>query len=171
MRTLLAMAACMVATYAPPAFADWEWTRWGMSRTQAWEASDGRAVQPSPSEKQRRMYRRSFIPVQVPELVADNRFAGIEFQAYLLFDVSTAKLTCVDLIPKPGYVAVPFLRETLVSAHGQPVSEQRKELPGVVWTTSTWVTERDTIELQLGGLGAKLKFCERANKDAVAELR
>lgn len=170
MRYLMAIAAVILAAWAQPAFADWEWTRWGMTRLQAFEAGQGKASYASASEKQRRMYRRSFIPVQVPELVSDTRTGDTDFQAYLLFDVTTSKLVCVDLLPKPGTAINPDIRKTLIGLYGTPAQEQRKELPGVVWTTTTWVSERDTIELQTGGLGAKLKYCERP-KDAVAELR
>lgn len=170
MRILLAMVATMLAAYTSPALADWEWTQWGMTRFQALEASQGKATYASASDKQRRMYRRSFIPVQVPELVVETRIGDTDFQAYLLFDVTSAKLACVDLIPKPGTTVNPDIRKALTSSYGAPVQEQRKQLPGVEWTTTTWVTERDTIELQLGGLGSKLKYCERA-KETVAELR
>ncbi|MGE5478095.1 MAG: hypothetical protein ACM3Q1_15665 [Bacteroidales bacterium] len=170
MRILTAMVATILAAVASPAFADWEWTQWGMTRLQAYDAAQGKAAYASAADKQRRMYRRSFIPVQVPELVSESRVNGTDVQAYLLFDINTAKLACVDLIPKPGSSWAPDIRKQLVAAYGAPLNESRKELPGVVWTTTTWVTERDIVELQLGGLGAKLKYCERT-KDAVAELR
>lgn len=170
MRWSKALLALMVTAYAHPAAADWQWTQWGMTRGQALAASDGKAAFATAAEKQRRMYRRGFTPVQVPELVIDTHAAGTDFMAYLLFDTTTAKLVCVDMIPKPGSALTPALRHSLIAAHGTPVQEVRKELPGVEWTTTTWVSERDTIELQQGGLGTKLKYCERS-KETVATLR
>lgn len=169
MRLLATMVAIVATAYAAPAFADWEWTQWGMTRAQAYEAAQGKANFASANEKQRRMYRRGFVPVQVPELVSESRTGGTDFVAYLLFDIDTAKLVCVDLLPKPGTIIGADVRKALTASYGEPIQEQRKELPGVVWTTTTWVSARDTIELQLGGLGAKLKYCQR-NKDTVAEL-
>lgn len=167
MRWSKALLALIVTAYAQPAAADWQWTRWGMTRVQTLAASDGKAAFATSAEKQRRMYRRGFTPVQVPELVIDAPAAGTDFSAYLLFDTTTAKLVCVDMVPKPGSAITPALRQSLTAAHGEPVKEVRKELPGVEWTTTTWQSERDTIELQQGGLGTKLKYCERS-KEAVA---
>lgn len=167
MRWSKALLALMVMAYAQPAAADWQWTQWGMSRSQALLASEGKAAFATQQEKQRRMYRRGFTPVQVPELVIDAQAGGTDFQAYLLFDITSAKLACVDMIPKPGSAVTPALRQSLTAAYGAPVQEVRKELPGVEWTTTTWVGERDTIELQQGGLGTKLKYCERS-KETVA---
>lgn len=170
MRALLTTAAVAMVALTQPALADWEWTRWGMTRFQAFEAAQGKASYASTNDKQRRMYRRGFVPVQVPELVMETRSFGADAQAYLLFDVTSAKLVCVDLIPKQGSAFTPDIRNALTSAYGAPVQEQTKKLPGVEWTTTTWMGEHDTVELQLGGLGSKLKYCERA-KEAVAELR
>lgn len=167
MRGSKALLALMVMAYAQPAAADWQWTRWGMTRGEALSASQGKAAFATAQEKQRRMYRRGFTPIQVPELVIDAQAGGSEFQAYLLFDTTSAKLTCVDLIPKPGVAVSQTLRQGLVQTYGTPVQEVRKELPGVEWTTTTWVAEHDTIELQQGGLGTKLKYCER-NRETVA---
>lgn len=170
MRALLIMAASAMVALSTPALADWEWSRWGMTRFQAFEAAQGKAAYTNASDKQRRMYRRSFVPVQVPELVMETRSFGADAQAFLLFDVTSSKLVCVDLIPKPGSAFSADIRKALSATYGTPVQEQSKKLPGVEWTTTTWVNENDTVELQLGGLGNKLKYCERA-KEAVAELR
>lgn len=164
MRFSLALLTMALLICAQPAAADWEWTRWGMTRGQALSASQGKASFASSTEKQRRMYRRGYLPIQVPELVADSKADGGDFLAYLLFDVNSSKLVCVDMIPKPGAALPASLRTSLSASYGAPVQEVRKELPGVEWTTTTWVSDRDTIELQQGGLGTKLKFCERSNE-------
>lgn len=167
MRWFKALLALMAMAYAQPAAADWQWTHWGMTRGEALSASQGKAAFATTAEKQRRMYRRGFTPIQIPELVIDSQAAGTEFQAYLLFDTTSAKLVCVDMIAKPGTPVTPALRQSLTAALGAPVQDVRKELPGVEWTITTWVADHDTIELQQGGLGTKLKYCERS-KETVA---
>ena len=141
--------------------ADWEWTQWGMSPGQALAASQGKAVSATAEEKQRRTYRRGFAPIRVPQLVAEHRVAGADLQAYLLFDVSTARLVCVDLLPKAGTALPSDLHASLVGSLGAPVLEKRQQLPGIEWTTTTWTTDTDKVELQQGGLGAKLQYCQR----------
>lgn len=167
MRCFLALLSLFLLACAQPAAADWEWTRWGMTPGQALSASQGKASFATNGEKQRRMYRRGFTPVQIPELVADTRTGGSDFLAYLLFDTASTRLVCVDMIPKAGTALPLTLRSSLEQAHGAPAHEVRKELPGVQWTTTTWANGRDIIELQQGGLGTKLKICERS-KETVA---
>lgn len=132
-----------------------------MSPDQALTASQGKAVSATAAEKQRRAYRKGFVPVRVPHLVADHQLHDTGFQAYLLFDVETAKLVCVDLLPKPGEAMTGALRTTLKNRYGTPAQEERKQLPGVEWSTTVWLNGPDRIELQQGGLGAKLQYCQR----------
>ncbi|HLO77156.1 MAG TPA: hypothetical protein VK196_11945 [Magnetospirillum sp.] len=132
-----------------------------MTTEQALIASQGAAVRPSDRERHRRTYRRAFIPLRTPNLVVEHHLAGATFQAYLLFDAETRKLTCVDLIPKPGVPLTGALRVSLTETLGQPSQSRREQLPGLEWTVTTWITDHDTIVLQQGGLGAKLQYCER----------
>lgn len=158
---VFALAATLLLMNLEPARADWEWTQWGMTPVQALSASHGKAMSATPAEKKRRTYRKGFVPIRVPELVADHHVGDTQLVAYLLFDIDTAKLVCVDLLPKPGQALPATLRATLARAYGQPEQEQRQELPGLTWTTTTWVHGDDRIELQQGGLGAKLQYCKR----------
>lgn len=161
MRNTLAIAMGLLVACAPSAHADWEWTHWGMTSSQALSASQGKAVFATATERQRRMYRRGFTPIQVPHLVAEHRAGDVDFLAYLLFDTTSAKLVCVDMVPKPGAALNPSVKNALTDTYGAPAQEETKQLPGIQWTVTTWVGDKDVIELQQGGLGAKLKYCQR----------
>jgi len=161
MLRILSIISAVLLISSAPAHADWEWTRWGMSPGQVLAASQGTAVSATAEEKHRRTYRRGFIPIRVPQLVVQHRLNGVDVLAYFLFDVDTARLVCVDLIPKAGEVLPADLRASLVSTLGAPVQEKRQQLPGLAWTTTTWTTDSDKIELQQGSLGAKLQYCQR----------
>lgn len=168
MSRILALLVTILLMGIEQAHAGWEWTRWGMTPDQVQAASGGKAVTATTAEKQRRTYRKNFIPIRIPELVAGHHLAGSDFQAYLLFDVNTARLVCVDLVARtaPGQSLAsippnPALKQSLSASYGQPVDERQQKLPGVEWTTTTWATDTDTVELQQGGLGTKIQYCQR----------
>lgn len=159
-KIVFASTALLIAVLgSQTARADWAWTRWGMNTSEVLLASGGAADFTNDEERKRRMYRRGFTAIRVPELVADHRLGGEMFNAYLLFEPASARLVCVDLIPKNGGAA-PALKAALVAAYGSPQHEKREQLPGIEWTTTNWSTDRDTIELQQGGVGTKLQFCQ-----------
>lgn len=160
---VLAATLTLLLISLEPAHADWEWTRWGMTPVQAMSASQGKALSATSDEKKRRTYRKGFVPIRVPQLVADHHVQGAELVAYLLFDIDSAKLVCVDLLPKAGNTLPGDLKASLTKAYGKPAGEEEKELPGLHWTTTTWIAGSDRIELQQGGLGSKLQYCQRGS--------
>lgn len=168
MARILALLVTILLMGIEQAHAGWEWAQWGMTPDQAQAASGGKAVTATTAEKQRRTYRKNFVPIRIPELVAGHQMAGSDFQAYLLFDVNSTRLVCVDLVTKtaPGQSLAsvptnPALKPALTASYGKPADEKRQQLPGVEWTTTTWITDNETVELQQGGLGTKIQYCQR----------
>lgn len=122
----LALAGLLAFAAVPAvALADWQYTRWGMTKAQVADASDGLAIV-------HRVAKRETWGVY-PDLVAPSRFGRYEYRAYFYFDDKTGGLKAVRLDPEPG-VWCPDIAEAMLTLYG---SDQRMIEGYFIWRDET----------------------------------
>lgn len=123
------MLAGMLTTDAR---ADWEYTRWGMSKAEVIEASHNAAVPAAEGD------RGHFADSGIPALAADFRSDAYSFRVLFFFDragkLATVGLVFVDADP----VA---LGVDLEKKYGKPTRRYGNPFPGGMY----WETPRDQI--------------------------
>ena len=105
----IVLALACLPLSAAKALADWQYTRWGMTRAQVIEASKGQAI--AHAVKIRESWGI------YPELVAPSRFAKHAFRAYFYFNGENDQLNAVRLVPV-GTVWCPDVAKALMTRYG-----------------------------------------------------
>jgi hypothetical protein len=114
MRILAVLAALMTLAVAAPARADWQYTKWGMTRDEVTAASGGRAALDSEG---------------VLRLLDKITLAGQEFRVFFRFDDS-GKLMAVMLEGDTAYYQV--IDSALAAAFGPAVTRSDEGFPTYV---------------------------------------
>ncbi len=148
MRVCLVGVGMLDQTLVTDAQADWEYTRWGMSRAEVVEASHNAAVPVTEAD------HGHFASSGIPGLAADYRSDAYSFRVLFFFDsagkLETAGLVFVDVDPEA-------LAVDLEKKYGTPSSRFEKPLPGGRY----WETPRDRI-IFLGRAGLVYSAREKA---------
>lgn len=116
----LSLATCL----STPAWADWEWTRWGMTVREAHQSAPGasrKLEEPFPGGK----YVNH---LSVPAAISDLRF-----QALLAFD-KNGRLGFVELRPAGGDRDCAGVAAAMDAAFGEPLSERREPTERMLWS-------------------------------------
>lgn len=129
MRPWTLMRVCLVGVglLVTDARADWEYTRWGMSKDEVVAASHGAAVDATDAD------HGQFGDSGRPTLAADYRADAYHFRVLFFFDsagkLETVGLSFVDVDP----VA---LGVDLEKKYGTPTRRHGEPLPGMYWETA-----------------------------------
>ena len=107
------------------ALADWQYTRWGMSKAQVVEASEGLAVDHD-------VRKRETWGIYA-DLAAPFRFGKYSYRAFFYFDEDSGELTAVRLDPAAD-VWCPDVARTLMLRHG---SNQQMLDGYFIWSDSS----------------------------------
>lgn len=136
MRSVSWLAGLSVLAVAPPAHADWQYTRWGMTPEQVVAASSGKATLLPAGQRPR---------MPPLETVATGEFedAALTLRTAFSFNTDGGGLACVfyGLTGRDGADAFKAL---LVSRYGRP--QHTSGLPAIGQETLGWVTATDEIE-------------------------
>ena len=144
----LVIAALLSALIAAPAYAAWEYTRWGMNEAQAVTASR-RAVRSLPAAERRMMDARV-------EYRARGVFSvqGLRMNIAFGLDTKTGGLACVS--GRGAAAQGDVLRQRLVTRFGSPEFDDLNPRSGeqdIGWTTP------DKIDLVITSAGFTLLHC------------
>lgn len=156
MNVYTAVLSCVALAFVPisPAAADWQYVKWGMSKTAAIEASKGEASLISSSAGVGCAYNS-----QIPFGIILKKTIG-EFTFDVVFcTAGSDKVTSVSLTPIRG-TNLPTLKSALFSQYGQPVSTDgddaiwadKKNGNTITFYTIAGVVGRVEYK-QLGGVG------------------
>jgi hypothetical protein len=139
MRTLAAIAV-LASLFSSPAWANWEYTRWGMTPEQATAASNG-AVKLLPPDQRKKL------PEADLEAVADGTWTDGPLKLHVGFsvDMKTGGLKCVfyNVLDETQNK---LLKEAMVKRYGAPQSTSG--LPAIGMETLHW-SKPDSIDLNL----------------------
>lgn len=129
---LLALGTSLLS---PPVFADWEYTRWGMTQTQVIEASRGAAKTMAPADR----YRND---ADHYEITTEGTYKDglLVLTVGFMFDTQGGGLKCV--LYNAAGPQIELLRAMLGRRYGKPLKES--EFGGA--QTQTWKSP-DEIEL------------------------
>lgn len=109
------------------AWADWEWTRWGMSPEQVVRASKGRATVLDPAAGKR---LNRFEGTQILAVMSEYQAAGKVFEVRFGFDAER-RLNEVTL--NAGADAFYDLVRMMTAIYGAPVDGSDRIIPGRTW--------------------------------------
>lgn len=142
MRAIWIVAAFIIAcAFGSPAFADWQYAKWGMTPAEVIEASGGKAVtddRPASNDQD-----------GVIKLNASHSAGDYEFLALFKFDRKTDKLTTVQLLlHKPARCDA--LRDELIAKYGSPARTTSSSL----WKEATWLEASDNNRIAIMNLGS-----------------
>ena len=104
MRFLAVLTAAVVLATAAPAHADWQWTKWGMTRDEVIAASGGKAVYDS----------NHILRLPDPWVVQ-----GCPFQVYFTFDENNKLFAVILTADRDCYSEMALALTTL---YGEPIS-------------------------------------------------
>lgn len=126
--SLLFLALCFVAT---DACANWQYTKWGMTKDQVAEASHGQAVALTPEERDGQQVSNSHMTVLLKAPYSSGQF---NFTAYFRFDDTSGQLISVHLELADAEAKASELEGSLRSKYGKPDREDRGQfISSVQW--------------------------------------
>jgi hypothetical protein len=149
---LMLLASAALAIPSAQAWADWQYTKWGMTADQVVAASGG-AAQLSDAKNPWSKYDSSYLVLAT----GTYRTGDLEFNSIFQFNKKNKTLQCVKLFLKNKDVAPYTLRQSLESKYGKP--SETGDLGGLVY--DRW-KKTDEITLVVSTrIASTLTYCNR----------
>jgi hypothetical protein len=130
-KTLSLCGALLVATSAP-AWANWQYTRWGMSSDEVFKAAKGRAVAIPESEQP-----AESTVTTIAKLTSTFSYGRFSFHVFFRFDRETGGLSQV-VLSLDSSADCRLLKQSLADEYGKPVREDTLS----VTSTAEWRDEK-----------------------------
>ena len=132
MKKALSLCGALLALTSAPAWANWQYTRWGMSSDEVFKAAKGRAAAIPESEQP----AQSTVTT-IAKLTSTFSFGRFNFHVFFRFDRETGGLFQVALsLDKPADCRL--LKQSLVDEYGKPIWDQTLS----VVSTAEWLDEK-----------------------------
>jgi hypothetical protein len=141
----------------PIAFADWQWTKWGMTPQQVVSASKGVATLTSPDRRTKLSVSQAGKITMDAKLTAPYSANGFSFTAAFLFDVSTEGLKCVSLELVSGNAN--SLEGQLTTIYGK--IDRTRAIPPIGLNASYWDRNDEISLVTLRDSFTTLRYCSK----------